>query len=307
MFKTLVFVALFVAAIAQAPIRPQLSNSFTANVDLVDNFRGHMNSFHGQWYVNALGRIEAFDATVKHFGRVDFFHFYNQSKAYEYRAKHDICRQMADTRPFYGAFDWVQYAKLNGNCKKYGTSTVGHKWEWHVKDKKGGNILTLDLCASDDSQTPYWLRIKDHQKDFHREVMFKDYTPGVPKPSFFQLPPACNNTETLVVETEAEAEARDLSIEDAEGYVSLAHMQMKFDLKCSLCQAVIAGVREAINGDDSQGAVSSALQHVCHSLKFASEICSTLLAPMIQQIALDLANQYTDRKVCDDISACSPQ
>jgi len=323
MLKLLVVCSLLVAAIAQAPIRPKLDNSFSANVDLVDNFQGRMSSIHGKWFVNALGRVEAFESHTIHLGKTWFYHFYNTSKLYEYRPKHDTCHQFPDARPFYGAFDWIQYAKLNGKCKKYGTSTIGHKWEFHVKNKKGANRLTLDLCASDDSQSPYWLRVKDHEKDFHREVIFKAYTPGMPKPQVFRLPAICNSTETVIVDHEresfeaeteadlslflAEMEEEGVEVEDpsTEGYHGLEHLQMKFDLKCSLCQAVISGVRETINNDSSQAAVQNALKKVCKNLKFASEICSTLLAPLVGQIARDLANQATDRKICDDVHACN--
>jgi hypothetical protein len=294
MTRILLICVLIAFAVAQPPLRPTLDDSFSADAAVVDHYKGRPRSFHGTWYVNADAHNEAFDATLKHFGKINFYHFYNVSKAYEYRPKHETCRSFTDTRPWYTVFDWVAQSKLNGSCKKYGTSILGHKWERLVKDKSGGLALQLELCASDDSQTPYWISIKDFVRKFHRDVTFNSYTPGVPAGSNFQLPSECNSA-VEIPEPEEILDER----------VTLEHnFEKSFDLTCSLCQAVISGVRSAVEGQDTQAAVTAALQKVCGHLPFAQDICASMLAPMALQIANDFVNKYSDRQICDDVRAC---
>jgi len=142
----LVLVAL--AAVAFAQTAPQLNDAFTANVNFVEKFGSTSRSLHGSWFFDYVGRQERFNAQSTR-GLLDLFRFYNTSKEYEVIVKSDLCKGRTAQGKFFGVFDWLKYAKANGQCQQNGNSgATGNAWQAPILTHFSPSRLHLFLASS---------------------------------------------------------------------------------------------------------------------------------------------------------------
>jgi hypothetical protein len=193
----LIFVVLAAAVtFVLAQTKPSLDDTFSANADFVEKFGDKSRSFHGQWWFDYVGRQERFNAATTR-GLIDLFRFFNTSKEYEYTVKSDFCKEQPARGRFFGVFNWLSDSstKSNGQCKSQGkTGTTGNAWQLILKDGKGLDIQ-LDLCVDLTGKIPYWEELvgSDKGNNWHRGVMFQQYTPGMPPAGTFSLPAKCQS------------------------------------------------------------------------------------------------------------------
>jgi len=77
-----------------------------------------------------------------------------------------------------------------------------------------------------------------------------------------------------------------------------------FDLKCSICESVINFARTQLGSDKTTAGVQKALNAACGKVPFAKDVCSGMLAPLVQKIAADLLNNVDTHKVCVKAKMC---
>ena len=192
--RTIVAVlALIAVALAATPgKKPNLNDSFFANVQFHENFGQSNFSIYGSWYVDFVGRQHSFRTTDPNFGAMGIYRYYNTSRQYEFYVDSGFCDEQMNMRMFFfGTFDFLSRAKATGNCAdRHGNQ--GIVWTATIMDKPGMN-LQLDLCAAPSGNIPFMVTMMGqfNYQSISRTVEFFGYYPGVPAPQYFQLPQQC--------------------------------------------------------------------------------------------------------------------
>jgi len=112
---------------------------------------------------------------------VEILDLFAQKIMYEVIANR--CTKKDENATMENLWGWVAASKHMGDCHAIIDSKLGSLWHADEKDR------SLDLCASDDNVTPYWLR--EIRGADNTTVIFQTFIPGVPMSSVFVPPSDC--------------------------------------------------------------------------------------------------------------------
>jgi len=176
-----------------APVKPALSEDFYGEVQY-HIVRRHEppRQWHGHWYHDNTATREAWDADIPEVGNIQLWKLWNTTKGgleYEYNVNTSVCHRRDFVQPYHGAFNFVQGSHYAGPCD----GGQGARWTATIPD-----AFELDLCASQDGKTPFWLeRIHRVEDRLHITARFHSFTQGRPSARYFVLPAACTKLDLV--------------------------------------------------------------------------------------------------------------
>merc|ERR1711934_659545 len=168
--------ALLSVSFAQHPVKPDLTDEFSASVNFhIKRGKQHPREINGMWYHDHAGKREALDGHQNLLGQVQLFKNWNSTrggKEYENIVEHKKCFKRDFQQKLHGAFDFVAHSHYAGKCD----GANGARWTATMP-----GAFELDLCASIDGKTPYWLERKHLVEDhLHIVARFRSFVPGKP-------------------------------------------------------------------------------------------------------------------------------